>query len=68
MRIPLVATFAELFERRTIASLSTTLFEEYVVPEIVKSPPTFRDPPTVRVEVPELYVRPVEPETVFDAE
>jgi hypothetical protein len=68
MRIPLVATFAELFERSTIASLSTTLFEEYVVPEIVKSPPTLSEPPTVRVEVPELYVRPLEPDTVFEEE
>jgi hypothetical protein len=68
MRIPLVVAFVELFEMRKIVSFKTTLFEEYVVPEIVKSPPTFKDPPRVRLEFPELYVRPEDPDTVLAAE
>jgi hypothetical protein len=65
MRIPRVVAFVELFEMRKIVSFKTTLFEEYVTPEIVKSPPTFRDPPSVKLEFVELYVRPAEPETVL---
>ncbi len=65
MRRPLVTAFAELFDTRRIVSLKTILFEEYVVPEIVRSPPTLRDPPNVKLEFAGLKVIPVDPDIVL---
>jgi hypothetical protein len=68
MSIPRVVFAGTLFAMRTTASLKTILLLEYVFPATVKSPPSTRPPPTVKVSVAELYVRPESPETVLDAE